>query len=86
MSKYAFHKFVKENRGKKFKIGKVKSFTNNSAVQHLTVVFNHWLQKQMLWYSITKFQGVNKHVMGKWVDTYLADERMKVNDKGVLTI
>lgn len=92
MSKYQFRKFLDEHKGEVFRMNKItgskkrtpgikpaKKWTifSGDAIVHLTIVFNQWLQEKM-WKNakVNHFQGVNKHIMYKWINKAIENKRM----------
>ena len=102
MSKFQFRKFIDTHKGEVFSrcqikgsrksnfLGVSKKWTilNKDAIAHLTGVFNQWLQAKMLkGAKVVHFNGVNKHVIRKWVVKRIEEERMIWNkDKNRLKI
>lgn len=94
MSKYAFNKFLVENKGKVFKSGLFRKkrqssqfakkthseIWNKSAISHLTCLFNQWY----MWLMRDNYKSnqkvcINKHVMRKWISQMIAEGRVNYN-------
>ncbi len=59
------------------------SIFSKDVIVHLTIVFNQWLQNKM-WENVkvNQFQGVNKHIMRKWVAKRIKEGRIIWNKEG----
>ena len=94
MSKYAFNKFLRENKGKIFEEGlfvkdrQASQFAektrtqiyNKSAISHLTCMFNQWF----MWLMRDNYKSnhkacINKHTVKKWVNQMVGEGRLNYN-------